>query len=276
MNETLARDSVDAILVGVSYQAVTDEDPVIARAFATWRARRASSGRSVSLIDLYALVAAERGVEPHELGSEERALLARLAISVIWPGFETIPDRERGFEPVVIVTYDPGWPARFERWRARIATALGTTALAIEHLGSTSVPGLAAKPIVDIQMSVAELEDESAYVPALAELGLQLRTRDALHRHLRPFAGRPRDVHVHVCAQGGNWEREHLLLRDYLRTHPHAVLAYATAKQELAVRWREDSVAYGEAKSDVILTALRAAEEWAATTGWTVGNHTRR
>ncbi len=251
---------------------MTEDDPLIARAFATWRARRASAGRRVSLIDLYALVAAERGVEPHELGTEERGLLAQLAFSVIWPGFETLPGSERGFEPVVVVAYDPGWPAHFERWRARIAAALGTTALAIDHVGSTAVPRLAAKPIIDIQVSVPELEDEGAYVPALAELGLQLRTRDALHRFLRPFAGRPRDVHVHVCAQGGNWEREHLLLRDYLRTQPHALLSYGAAKQALAPRWREDSVAYGEAKSDVILETLKAAEEWAVSTGWSVGS----
>ena len=75
-------------------------------------------------------------------------------------------------------------------------------------------------------------------------------------------------MHVHVCAAGGDWEREHLLLRDYLRAHPHAVHAYGAAKHELAVRWREDTVAYGEAKSDVILPALHAAEEWAANTGW--------
>ncbi|HLY47812.1 MAG TPA: GrpB family protein [Solirubrobacteraceae bacterium] len=257
-------------------QALTEADPLIARVFATWCARRASAGRVVSLIDLYVLVAAERGVEPHQLDTGERALLARLAFGVIWPGFETIPGSERGFEPVVIVAYDPGWPERFERWRARIAGVLGRSALAIEHVGSTSVPGLAAKPIVDIQVSVAALENESAYVPALAEVGLQLRSRDELHRHLRPFAGFPRDVHVHVCAQGETWEREHLLLRDYLRTHPHAVLAYGAAKQELAVRWREDSVAYSEAKSDVILDTLRAAEDWAASTGWAVGGEARR
>jgi GrpB-like predicted nucleotidyltransferase (UPF0157 family) len=225
----------------------------------------------VSLIDLYALVAAERRVRPHELSSEERALLARLAFAVIWPGFETIPGSDRGFEPVVVITYDPEWPARFEQWRARIVAVLGIAALAIEHVGSTAVPGLAAKPIIDIQVSVAELEDEGAYVPALAQVGLQLRSRDALHRFLRPFADRPRDVHVHVCAEGGSWEREHLLLRDYLRTHPHAVSTYGATKQDLAPRWREDSVAYGEAKSDVIIQTLQTAEEWATSTGWTVG-----
>jgi GrpB-like predicted nucleotidyltransferase (UPF0157 family) len=169
-----------------------------------------------------------------------------------------------------VVSYDPAWAARFERWRARIAGALGATAMAIEHVGSTSVPGLHAKPIVDIQVSVAEPDGEDAYVPALASIGLQLRSRDSLHRFLRPFRGHPREVHVHVCAAGSEWEREHLLLRDYLRAHPGAARTYGDTKRELAIRWRDDSVAYGEAKTTVILEALRSAQEWAARTRWGV------
>ena len=72
----------------------------------------------------------------------------------------------------------------------------------IEHVGSTSVPGLPAKPIVDVQISVDDEDDESRYVPQLEEAGIQLRSRDSLHRYFRPFPDRPRDVHVHVCAAG--------------------------------------------------------------------------
>lgn len=259
-----------AILPAVSDWALGARDPVIARAFETWRSKYERAGREVTLIDLYALVAAQRGVEPHELDRSERAVLAHMAFSVIWPGFETVPGSERGFEPVAVVAYDATWPERFEHWRARISAGLGARALAIEHVGSTAVPGLCAKPIVDIQISVVDQEDESAYAPALAGVGLQLSSRDSLHRYLRPFPKRPREVHAHVCSAGSVWEREHLLFRDYLRFHPQAASAYGEAKRQLADRWREDRAAYSEAKSPVILAALRAAEEWAASLGWQV------
>jgi hypothetical protein len=106
--------------------------------------------------------------------------------------------------PLVIAGYDPAWPQTYERWRQRVAAALGRTAIRIEHVGSTSVPGLAAKPIVDIQVSVADPGGEPRYVPPLQAIGLVLRSRDELHRFLRPPAGQPREVHVHVCAAGAS------------------------------------------------------------------------
>jgi GrpB-like predicted nucleotidyltransferase (UPF0157 family) len=87
---------------------------------------------------------------------------------------------------------------RYQEWRDRLAGQLSGTALRIEHVGSTAVPGLPAKPTVDIQVSVADLDDESRYVPQIEQAGVQLRSRDALHRFLRPFTGQPRKVHVHV------------------------------------------------------------------------------
>ena len=97
---------------------------------------------------------------------------------------------------------------------------------------------------------------------------MQLRSRDALHLYFRPPADRPRDVHVHVCESGGQWEREHLLFRDYLRAHPEAVAGYAAVKEELLVVWSDDRWGYTEAKSDCILGILDAAEEWAQATAW--------
>jgi GrpB-like predicted nucleotidyltransferase (UPF0157 family) len=84
-----------------------------------------------------------------------------------------------------------------------------------KHVGSTSVPGLAAKPVVDIQVSVADLGDEDRYMPPCEAAGLQFRLRDDEHRYFQPPPGQPRDVHV--CQQGGKSERVHLLFRDYLR-----------------------------------------------------------
>jgi GrpB-like predicted nucleotidyltransferase (UPF0157 family) len=188
----------------------------------------------------------------------------------IWPGFATTEASERQDIHVEIAAYDPSWPARYERWRDRLHGVLGDTAVRIEHVGSTAVPGLPAKPTIDIQISVADLDDESRYVTQIEQAGVQLRSRDALHRFFRPFAGQPRGVHVHVCPAGSGWEREHLLFRDYLRGHADARAAYAMVKQEMAQVWLDDRIAYTEAKTGVILDLLAAAEVWATANSWTV------
>jgi GrpB-like predicted nucleotidyltransferase (UPF0157 family) len=179
--------------------------------FAVWSRLRAVEGRRATLIDLYRLVAAARGIQPHELPLSERKELSLRAVEIMFPGFELVPGSDRKLEPITIVPPDSRWPLSFERWRARLQDALGVTALRIEHVGSTSVPGLAAKPIVDIQISVADLEDERAYVDRIERSGVQLRSRDSDHRYFRPPPGRPHDCHVHVCHAGGAWERDHLV-----------------------------------------------------------------
>jgi GrpB-like predicted nucleotidyltransferase (UPF0157 family) len=232
------------------------EDPV-----AAWLALRGSRGRAATVIDLYALVANGRGLQPQELPLEERLALARSVMPVVWPGWEVTESSERG-DPIRVVDYDHIWPVRFQRWREQIATVLGPIARRIEHVGSTSVPGLAAKPIVDIQISVVDIADESAYVPPLEAVGVQLRSRDSLHRYFRPFPGWPRDVHVHVCTAGSDWEREHLMFRDYLRCHADDARRYADAKREAARCWADDGWAYTDAKTEVILGILASAEVW--------------
>lgn len=127
-------------------------------------------------------------------------------------------------------------------------------------MGSTSVPGLPAKPVIDIQVSIADLDDEASYVPQIEALGVQLRSRDRWHRFFRPFPERPRDVQIHVCAAGSGWERDHVLFRDYLREHPDARAAYAAAKRRAAVDWRDDRLAYTDAKTAVIQEIMAAAE----------------
>jgi GrpB-like predicted nucleotidyltransferase (UPF0157 family) len=244
---------------------IEDTDPFLA-----WQRLRAAEGRRTTVIDLYELVARTRGLQAYELPPGERAELAHRALGVAWPGFETVEGSEREGEPIEVVPYDPAWPARFAAWRGRIEGALGDPALRVEHVGSTSVPGLAAKPVVDIQVSVADIEDEPGYVPALERAGVQLRSRDAEHRYFRPFPGASREVHVHVCDAGGRWEREHLLFRDYLRSDPAACRRYAVAKYEAAARWPDDRIAYTDAKNDVILDVLEEAEAWARSVGWSV------
>jgi GrpB-like predicted nucleotidyltransferase (UPF0157 family) len=243
---------------------VTDSaDPMDA-----WLRLRAVEGNRATIIDLYELVAARSGLAAHELPTAVRFGLARQAVPHIWPGFSVTEGSERPAVPLVVHDYDPAWQQTYTTWRSRIAAALGAAALAVEHVGSTSVPGLAAKPIVDIQVSVADLTDETRYLPQLAGVGLALRSRDDLHRYFRPPADQPRDVHVHVCGAGSQWEHDHLLFRDYLRAHPAACRRYAEAKRANVRRWSDDGWAYTEAKTGVVLDILEDAADWARATGW--------
>ena len=233
-----------------------------------WLQLRAAEGNRTTVIDLYELVAAPQGLAAHELPAATRLSLARQAMAQTWPGFAVTEGSERPMMPLIVVGYDPAWPQTYERWRQSVAAALGRAAIRIAHVGSTSVPGLAAKPIVDIQVSVAELGGEPRYIPQLEAIGLVLRSRDELHRFLRPSAGQPREVHVHVCAAGGQWERDHLLFRDYLRAHPGACFRYAEVKRASVRRWADDGWAYTDAKTGIILDILEQAENWATATGW--------
>jgi len=238
-------------------------------AFDVWRQRREAEGASVTLIDLYRLVAEPRGLAPHDLPLDERTALRDRALPVMWPGYQAPPGSERAErDPIEIVSYDSAWPARFQSWRDRLAAALGATAERIEHVGSTAVPGLAAKPVIDIQVSVPDPEFESSYAPMIEGLGVQLRSRDQLHRFFRPFSGLPREVQIHVCATGSAWERRHLLFRDFLRSSRAARDEYLTAKLEAAKEWRDDRVAYADAKTEVIKVLMVQAEKWALETGW--------
>jgi GrpB-like predicted nucleotidyltransferase (UPF0157 family) len=166
---------------------------------------------------------------------------------------------------IQIVEYDPSWPERFARERTRIAAALGAVARRIDHIGSTAVDGLAAKAIVDIDVSVEDPDDEDAYVPVLERAGYRLRVREAGHRMLRTPA---LDVHVHVCEIGSDWERRHLLFRDWLRIDSADRIHYAEAKRDLACRDWADMNAYADAKNEIVRQIMVRAEQWAQATTW--------
>lgn len=173
-------------------------------------------------------------------------------------------------EPVEIVGYDADWPERFRAEAGAIRQALGDTAIRIDHIGSTAVPGLAAKPVIDIQLSVRSFGPSAAYEAPLEGLGYRLLPdpEEPDHRFYRRPGDRPRRTNVHVCVSGGSWERRHLLFRDYLRSHREEADAYETLKREMALRLGENRYEYTDAKGSFIREAQRRAEEWAATTGW--------
>jgi GrpB-like predicted nucleotidyltransferase (UPF0157 family) len=164
---------------------------------------------------------------------------------------------------VVVQDYDPQWPVLFEADSQAIRASLGSTALAVEHVGSTSVPGLAAKPVVDILLQVPDSADEDAYVPALEQLGYQLRIREPdwlEHRVLyqRVDDGATHSVNVHVLSPelGGEEIARMVRFRDWLRSHPEDRDRYAAVKRDLArLRWRyvQD---YADAKTDVVAEIL--------------------
>ena len=166
-----------------------------------------------------------------------------------------------GREPAAIrvVDYDPSWPVTYRALEARVRGALGEAALEVEHIGSTSVPGLAAKPIIDALLVVADVEDEDAYVPALVDAGLVLRVREPGHRMLRTPA---RDVHLHVYAPGRPETQAYLDLRDWLRVDEADRALYERTKCDLAGRSWEDMNDYADAKSDVIAAVLARARAW--------------
>jgi GrpB-like predicted nucleotidyltransferase (UPF0157 family) len=160
---------------------------------------------------------------------------------------------------IIVVDYDPDWPRLFGSLRAPIADALGDLALAIEHVGSTAVPRLAAKPIIDIDVMVAAGHVTQA-IDRLTGLGyehkgdLGVEGREAM----RHPPGSPRH-HLYVCAEGNLALANHLTVRDHLRANPAAARAYGELKQRLAVRFAGDVNGYVEGKTAFILDILRAS-----------------
>jgi GrpB-like predicted nucleotidyltransferase (UPF0157 family) len=153
---------------------------------------------------------------------------------------------------IVISDYNPEWPERFRQEKERIRVALGEAALSIEHIGSTSVPGLAAKPIVDILLVVEDSGEEAAYLPALEEAGYVLRVREPdFHEH-RMFRTPEKDVHVHVFSAGSPEIERYLLLRDRLRQNERERELYAQTKHELVKRDWLTMEHYAEAKTEVV------------------------
>lgn len=160
---------------------------------------------------------------------------------------------------VLIEDYDPAWPALYEREVERIRVALGAAALSLEHVGSTSVPGLAAKPIIDIDLLVADTTDEAAYVPALEAVGYVLRLREPEWYEHRMFKGPDTDVNLHVFSPGAQEPERHKVLRDWLRSHPQDRDLYARTKRELAERDWEFMYQYTDAKGQVLREILARA-----------------
>jgi GrpB-like predicted nucleotidyltransferase (UPF0157 family) len=171
----------------------------------------------------------------------------------------TVGELEAHAATIHLAEYDPGWPRLFEREAARIRSALGGRALQVEHTGSTSVPGLAAKPVIDIVLVVADSSDEDDYVPLLEAAGYTLTIREPDWHEHRLLKGPDTNVNVHVfSARSGEVDRM-LAFRDWLRTNDDDRELYERAKRELAAREWKYVQNYADAKSAVVEDILARA-----------------
>ncbi|MGO2861678.1 MAG: GrpB family protein [Brevibacterium sp.] len=166
---------------------------------------------------------------------------------------------QSGTDPIVIAPSSPRWAADAHKWMRAVSNVVSDSDHRVEHIGSTSVPGLAAKPVIDILVPVTHLAHEESYLPGIEGLGLILRAREADNRFFRPPAGRPRTVHVHVCEIGSSWESAHLRFRDALIASPGFAEEYALLKERLANEFTADREAYTRGKSDFIKSVLSSA-----------------
>ncbi len=161
--------------------------------------------------------------------------------------------------PILLVHYDPQWPHRFEEEAKRIRTILGKHALHVEHVGSTSIPGLTAKPIIDIVLVVADSGNEIRYAPALERAGYQLRIREPGWYEHRMFKGGENEVNLHVFSTGCAEIDRMLTFRDWLRTNEGERELYARTKRNLAQREWKYTQNYADAKTAVIEQILSKA-----------------
>jgi GrpB-like predicted nucleotidyltransferase (UPF0157 family) len=160
---------------------------------------------------------------------------------------------------ILLVDYDPRWPELFQREAGKIRTALGPRALRIEHTGSTSVPGLAAKPVIDMLLVVADSAQEETYVPDLERAGYVLRIREAAWYQHRMFKGTNPDSHLHVFSAGCAEIERVLAFRDRLRSHPPDRALYERTKKALVQKEWKYGQNYADAKTAVIEEILNRA-----------------
>ena len=193
-------------------------------------------------------------------------MLAKFWLSYLW----AFAQQRRRWQPVrvavekikiLIVDYDPDWPRRFEVEASRITGALGPRALAVDHVGSTSVRGLAAKPIIDICLSVPDSSDETSYIDDLVAAGYELRIREPAFEEHRLFRNAERDVHLHVFSVGSTEIARLLTFRDRLRKERDERELYESTKRALAEQQWPTGQHYADAKSDVVEAILRRARE---------------
>jgi len=169
-------------------------------------------------------------------------------------------------EPITLVDYNPKWEAEYEKEEQQIRNVAGEHLKEIEHIGSTSIPGLAAKPIIDIMAGVETLEDADQCIELLQSLGWGYAPqfeKDTPHRrYFRKMASENHTHHLHMVKITSDWWERHIFFRDYLREHPEVVNEYETLKRNLAEQHRYDVDEYAGAKTDFIQNVEEQARRY--------------
>jgi GrpB-like predicted nucleotidyltransferase (UPF0157 family) len=163
-------------------------------------------------------------------------------------------------KPIEIEEYDPEWPARYEREAAKVRSALGERVVRLEHAGSTSVPGLPAKPIIDMVLEVPDSADEPAYVPDMEAAGYVLRIREPDWYEHRVFKGPDTNINLHVFSARCSEVDRMLLFRDWLWTNEADRELYTAAKRDLAAHEWKYVQQYADAKTAVVQEIMARAE----------------
>jgi GrpB-like predicted nucleotidyltransferase (UPF0157 family) len=171
----------------------------------------------------------------------------------------TVGERQPFNSTVYLAPYDPAWPSLFTRLENQIREALGDGVLLLEHVGSTSVPGLSAKPIIDLVLAVADSSDEASYVNALEEKGFTLRIREPDWHEHRLLKAPGIQGNLHVFSEGCEEIERMLIFRDWLRNHPGDRALYEETKRQLAARTWKYRQNYADAKSQVVEEILARA-----------------
>lgn len=167
---------------------------------------------------------------------------------------------ERGV--VRLVPYDPGWAVLFEEEKTRVSQALGDLALDIQHVGSTAIPGGVAKPIIDIGIAVESFEAAFACVKPMEDLGYGYAGENGIPRRHYFVKHNPATTHhIHMFEFTSNQWRDHILFRDYMRSHPEAVQAYTDLKLQLLEQFPMNREAYTEGKAEFIRSIVETASE---------------
>jgi GrpB-like predicted nucleotidyltransferase (UPF0157 family) len=172
-------------------------------------------------------------------------------------------------EPIIIEPYNEEWPVLFRNLGAQIKTVLRSSVIKIDHIGSTAVPSLAAKPILDIQISVLDLSNIDVIKDRLEGIGFQYRqdNSDLTKRYFRETENNRR-THIHIREYGSWSEQFNLLFRDYLRKHMNDREEYAKVKYDLAKKYKDQRVEYVEGKTKPIWDIMIKANKWSQETGW--------
>ncbi|HEY4202818.1 MAG TPA: GrpB family protein [Devosiaceae bacterium] len=172
-------------------------------------------------------------------------------------------------QPIHIAPYSPAWVGEFRHAAERLRARLENTAIRIDHIGSTAIVGVPAKPVIDIQVSVVSFQSMDSLQIQMEKAGFVWRrdNPELTKRYFREQSGSPR-THVHVRQHGSWHEQWALLFRDYMRMHPEEHSPYAELKHRLAAHFGSDRQGYTDAKDDHFWSVIRRADRWAARIGW--------